>query len=294
LSGILKRHSQKLRGDKFMYRDMHVYHGSEMKLLRDLRLSTKLLILIEVTTGSYSKLRQIADKLDITIQGVSEYMRIMHEEGLIQRINGEYRATKKGVQFLHENIRELKEFVDRTLDQLDIVEMCAAVAKTPIKKGEKVGLFMENGILAAYTDRVSRSTGIAVSDAQAGDDVPVRDLEGMVDLCMGRLAIVELPSIRDGGTHGVQEEEIKTIYSNFNPDKIGALDIVGRVLLNKLGIACDFEFAPISAVIEAVQRGLNVMVMGSSDTVCKMIALIDEMNTASMDKIEYELISLVK
>lgn len=277
-----------------MYRDMHVYHGSEMKLLRDLRLSTKLLILIEVTTGSYSKLRQIADKLDITIQGVSEYMRIMHEEGLIQRINGEYRATKKGVQFLHENIRELKEFVDRTLDQLDIVEMCAAVAKTPIKKGEKVGLFMENGILAAYTDRVSRSTGIAVSDAQAGDDVPVRDLEGMVDLCMGRLAIVELPSIRDGGTHGVQEEEIKTIYSNFNPDKIGALDIVGRVLLNKLGIACDFEFAPISAVIEAVQRGLNVMVMGSSDTVCKMIALIDEMNTASMDKIEYELISLVK
>jgi putative transcriptional regulator len=294
LSGILKRHSKKLRGDKFMYRDMHVYHGSEMKLLRDLRLSTKLLILIEVTTGSYSKLRQIADKLDITIQGVSEYMRIMHEEGLIQRINGEYRATKKGVQFLHENIRELKEFVDRTLDQLDIVEMCAAVAKTPIKKGEKVGLFMENGILAAYTDRVSRSTGIAVSDAQAGDDVPVRDLEGMVDLCMGRLAIVELPSIRDGGTHGVQEEEIKTIYSNFNPDKIGALDIVGRVLLNKLGIACDFEFAPISAVIEAVQRGLNVMVMGSSDTVCKMIALIDEMNTASMDKIEYELISLVK
>lgn len=277
-----------------MYRRIHVSHGSEMKILRDLRLSTKLLILIEVTTGSYSKLRQIADRLDITIQGVSEYMKIMHAEELIQRIDGEYRATKKGVQFLHENIRELKEFLDRTLDQLDIVEVCAALARTPVKKGEKVGLFMENGMLTAYTDKKSRSTGIAVSDAQAGDAIAVRDLEGMVDLHLGSLYIVELPSIRDGGTCGIQEEKVRAIYQTFNPDKIGALDVVGRVLLNKLSLGCDFEFASVISAIEAVQKGLDVIVVGSADAVSKMIATLDEINTASMDKIEYKLLSFVK
>ena len=269
-------------------------HEIHMKILRDLRLSTKLLILIEITTGSYTKLQPIADKLGITIQGVSEYMRIMHSEGFIQRINGEYRASKRGVQFLHENMRELNEFVDRTMAELDIVEVCAAVAKTPINKGEKVGLFMEEGILTAYSGRPSKSVGLSMSDAEIGDDVPVKDLEGMVDLSLGKLCIVELPSIRDGGTHNVQEDEVRRVYSDFNPDKIAALDIVGHVLLSKLGITCDFEFSPTTSAVEAVHRGLNVMVVGSCDAVNEMISTINEANTVSLDKIDYELISFVK
>ena len=279
--------------DKFMYTRFKT-HEIHMKILRDLRLSTKLLILIEITTGSYTKLQPIADKLGITIQGVSEYMRIMHSEGFIQRINGEYRATKKGVQFLHENMRELREFVDRTMAELDIVEVCAALAKTPIKKGEKVGLFMEEGILTAYSGKPSKSVGLSMSDAEIGDDVPVKDLEGMVDLRLGVLYIVELPSIRDGGTHNVQEEEVKKVYSSYNPDKIGALDIVGRVLLNKIGIVCNFEFSPVTSVIEAVHRGFNVMVVGSCDAVSEMVSTIDEANTVSLDKINYELVSFAK
>ncbi len=265
-----------------------------MRILRDLRLSTKLLILIEVTTSSYSRLKQIADKLGITIQGISEYVRIMDSEGLIQHINGEYKATKKGVQFLHENIRELREFVDRTMERLEVIDICVAIAKTSIKKGEKVGLFMENGILTAYLNKPSQSTGIAVSDAETGDDVPIRDLEGIVDLRLGALYILELPSIREGRTYRIQVEEVKKVYSDFSPNKIGALDVAGLALLNKLGLTCDFEFAPIISTIEAVQRGIDVMVVGATDNVYKMISTIDEINAVSQDKIEYNLISLVK
>lgn len=265
-----------------------------MKPLRDLRLSTKLLILIEVTTGSYSKLKQIADKLGITVQGVSEYMRIMESEGLIQRVHGEYKATKKGVQVLHENIRELKEFIDETMEKMDIIDVCAAIAKTPVKKGEKVGIFMENGILTAYEGRQSRSTGTAMADADIGDDVPIKDLEGMVDLRFGRLCIVELPSTREGGTRRIRGEDVSTVFASFNPGKVGALDIVGRALLNKRGLRCDFEFAPVTSVIEAVQRGIDVLVVGSTDSVYKLISTIDENNAVSQDKIEYTLVSLAK
>lgn len=277
-----------------MNREILYKEGNTMRILRDLRLSTKLLILIEVTTGSYSRLKQIADKLGITIQGISEYVRIMDSEGLIHHINGEYKATKKGVQFLHENIREFKEFVDRTMERLEIIDICVAIAKTSIKKEEKVGLFMENGVLTAYVNKPSRSTGIAVSDAEIGDDVPIKDLEGIVDLRLGALYILELPSMREGSTHRIRAEEVKKVYSDFKPHKIGALDVVGLALLNKLGLTCDFEFAPIDSAIEAVLRGIDVMVVGSTDNVYKMVSTIDEINAVSQDKIEYSFISFAQ
>ena len=218
----------------------------------------------------------------------------MQSEGLIQNISGEYKATKKGVQLLHKNIRELKEFVDKAMERLDIVDVCAAIAKTPIKKGEKVGLFMEKGFLTAYSNKPSKSTGIAMSEVQIGDDLAIKDLEGVIELSFGEFYIIELPSIRDGGTHKISVEKVKKIYSSFKPDKIGALDIIGFTLLNKLGLKCDFEFAPINPVIEAVQKGLNVMVIGSTDNVHKMTSIVNEINTSSLDKIEYKLISFVK
>jgi len=101
----------------------------------DLRLNTKLLILLEITIVSHSKLKPIADRLGITVQGISEYIKIMQSEGLVHITGGGYKATKKGVQFLHENIRDLKEFVERTMKRLEVIDLCAAIAKTRIKEG---------------------------------------------------------------------------------------------------------------------------------------------------------------
>jgi len=77
-----------------------------MKILRDLRLITELLILLDVINNPHVKLKNIAEKLDITVQGASEYLRRMRKEGFIQNIGGEYKATKKGIEFLHTNFSE--------------------------------------------------------------------------------------------------------------------------------------------------------------------------------------------
>lgn len=265
-----------------------------MKILRDLRLSTELLILLEVINNPHLRLKTIAEKLDITVQGASEYLRRMKKEGFIQNIGGEYKATKKGIEFLHSNFSELKKFVDLKIAELNIIDVCAAIAKTPIKKGDEVGLFMENGILTAYSGRKSDSKGTALSDADVDEDVAVKDLDGMVSLSPGMMHIVRLPSIREGGSNSVSIDEVNGLYKRLSPNKIGALDVVSIAVLKKAGIKPDFEFAPLSAAVEAAEKGLNVMLFASSDQINGVVSTIEGINTDIEDKIIYEILSLGK
>src|SRR2546425_138370 len=52
-----------------------------MELLRNLRSSTRLLFLYEVTTNRHTRLRTIAERLGMTVQGASEYAHGL--EGLV-------------------------------------------------------------------------------------------------------------------------------------------------------------------------------------------------------------------
>src|SRR5437899_5791929 len=84
-----------------------------MELLRNLRSSTRLLFLYEVTTNRHTRLRTIAERLGMTVQGASEYAHGLQGDGLLVLANGEYRATKKGVELLHDGFLELRRFVER-------------------------------------------------------------------------------------------------------------------------------------------------------------------------------------
>ena len=263
-----------------------------MKMLRDLRLSTKMLIIFELINDPKTTLKPLAAKLEMTVQGVSEYFKRMEEEGLIERHPGEYKPTKKGVQFLHDNIIALKEFADSAIKRLQIIRICAAVARTPVREGERVGLFMENGVLVAYANRTSASTGTALLTVHAGDDVPVKDLDGIVTLSMGRLVIVELPPIEHRGTHSVSVAWAKNVISKLKYDKVAALDTVGAVFARKLGLTVDFEFAASQAGIEAAQKGLSVLFIGSADEVHRLVSRIEEINAGATEAIVYELVLL--
>ncbi len=262
-----------------------------MKILRDLRLSTELLILLEVIKDPHIKLKTIAEKLDITVQGASEYLRRMKNEGFIQSIGRESRATKKGIDFLHTNFSELKTFVDAKIAELDIIDVCAAIAKTPIRKGDEVGLFMENGVLTAYSGRTSKSKGIAISNAEMDEDVAIKDLDGIVTLSPGMIHIVELPSIQKGGSGSISIEGIRKLHDRLRPQKVGVMDAVSIAVVKKAKIEPDFEFAPLSSAVDAVERGLNVMLFASSDQVHNVVSTIEDINTNIEDKILYEIVT---
>ena len=263
-----------------------------MKVLRDIRVSTKMLIIFELINDSKTTLKPLADKFDMTVQGVSEYLKRMQQEGLIQCLPNEYRPTKKGVQFLHDNITELRNFVIDAIKRIELIQVCSAIAKTNIKVNDKVGLFMENGVLTAYANKTSTSMGISAGNAKIGDDIAIKDLEGIVELSQGKLIIIELPSIKDGGTCNISFKKMKNILSKNKYDKLGVLDAVGLVLSKKLGLKCDFEYAANSAGIEAVQKGLDIVLIGSNEETRKLIMYIEELNTKSVERVVYKLIKI--
>jgi putative transcriptional regulator len=265
-----------------------------MKILRDLRLSTELLILLEVIKNPHIKLKTIAEKLDITVQGASDYLRRMKKEGYVQNIGGELRATKEGIEFLHTHFTELKDFVDVKISELNIIDVCAAIASNKIKEGDEVGLFMEDGILTAYSKKKSKSKGIALRDAEVGEDVAIKELDGMVSLFPGKMRIVKLPSIREGGSKSISIPWIRGLLTKHQPDKVGAMDVVSIAALKKAEIDTDFEFAPMNASIEAAEKGLDVLLFASADQIHNVISAIEEKNSTVEDKILYEILTQEK
>jgi putative transcriptional regulator len=261
-----------------------------MELLRNLRMSTRLLFLYEITTSRHTRLRTIAERLGMTVQGTSEYAHSLMADGLLSTVNGEYRATKKGVEFLHDRLHELREFVDHAGREMAFVETTAAIAGSSIERGEKVGLFMEGGVLVAHAGRASPSSGIAVHDASRGDVVPVRDLEGIVALRPGRVLIGRIRS----GTLGrrLPTSGASRLLRRSKTAVVAALDVVGLVAARELGLKPRIEFGVLPATVEAAERGLDVILVLPEERAAEAIRAIEEANKRLEDQIPFESVTL--
>jgi len=255
-----------------------------MKLLRDLRLGTKLLILLEAARDPNVKLKAIAARLGMTVQGVSEYMHRMREEGLLHEIGG-YRPTKKGVQFLHENLRELREFVEESWKGTMIITSCSALAMDDISKGERVGLFMNEGLLCAYSGKSSTSTGVAESDARAGGVVVVKDLEGIVELRPGKVYMLRVHRPMLSGTDAGQISVLKRRIKEAMGAIVAIHGLDAQVLARRLGLKVDVRFSPVESVIEACQKGLDVLLLVSGELADDLLARVREENSQREERI---------
>ena len=265
-----------------------------MRVLRDLRAFTKLLILLELKSQPRIKLHEIASRLDVTTQAISEYIKIMIKENLVIKIKGEYKITHEGVEFLHTNISELKDFLDAKIENLDIVNVCTAIAAEDLMEGVHVDLMMKNGILIAKprhkTGPVSTSTGVTLYRAKKGDDVALMNLKGIIDYDYGSLTILTLPSTTEGGSQLISIEKFKELIQKKKTERIATFDLIGYALINKLGRKPDIEFSPLTASIEAAQRGFNVMLLTSTETLSEILSNIENLNSQTKNIIHYSVI----
>jgi putative transcriptional regulator len=263
-----------------------------MAILRDLKESTRLLFLYEVTSNQHTRLRTIAEALGMTVQGASDYAHGMERDGLLAIVEGEYRATKKGVEFLRARIVELRDFVERARREMAVVETTAALAGNAIRRRDRVGLFMEGGTLVAFAGRPSPSSGVAAQEASKGEDVAVRDLSGIVTLRPGRIVVARVPAIRDGGSRRLNAASSRKVLRRSRGSLVAAQDATGLAAARKLGLRPRIEFGIPGAAIEAAERGLDVLLLAPEERAAEAVQAIEVANARLEDKIPYESVGL--
>ena len=231
-----------------------------------------MLILLELRRRPAARLRPLADAVGLTQQAVSGYLKQLEREGLVRKGEGAFRITPAGEALLETEVAELKGFADRATRELVRVDSCVAIAGTPIKKGEGVGLFMTRGRLVAFPGRKSPSSGVAQGDAPADRDVLVAELQGIVEIDDAGLTLIQLPGGHEGGSGAADPAWLSALHAKRPDGHFAALDEVGEGALREARIPFEFAFAPVERARASVQRGVSPVFAGAPETVALVVA----------------------
>ncbi|OKY77593.1 MAG: putative transcriptional regulator [Candidatus Methanohalarchaeum thermophilum] len=215
----------------------------------------------------------IAKELDLTPQAVSEHIKLLKKDNLIERRDKGFIVTKKGIQWLINESKNLREFSE-DIEQ-NIVKQTPyspiAIAEEDIEKGDKVGIFMKEGLLRAEKGEKS-AYGYAETNAEEGEEIEITKISGIVDLEPGKILAIEVPSPKKGGS-----EKLKSIKIEFNEDKIAATDESGYIAAKKTKREPDIIFGAKEAIIDAALKGLNVLAFGTKNAIEELVKETKEM-----------------
>lgn len=243
-----------------------------MEIFKKRGAMTKFQILSEISKQEpHLKQKDLAERLGITVQAVSENIKSLIDDGYITSKDGRspYKITQEGIKKVKRDAITLRKYSDSVLEIMNHYQsVWPAIARDEIKKGDTVGLYMEKGILYAGHKQQSASA-TALEDAEVGEDVALGELNGIIDLKNGQAIIVTLPTIKEGGSANADLNLIKNIYENgfqewgddSQIDKVAAIGTVSHAVANKLDIPIDLEFAVASSTASAARKGLNVMAL---------------------------------
>lgn len=255
-------------------------------ILQSKKESTKFQILVEIAAHQPDvRQKEIADKIGVTPQAVSEYMKELVSEGLLfsdGRVR--YRVTKKGIEWVIERAQELKKYARFVMEEIvSHVSIATAIAMEKVVKGQKVKLWMENGLLYAGVG-TGDVTGSAISDAAKDEDVGVTDLKGMIGLSPVNITICKVPRVERGGSGSVDYKMLKK--HSKNKPYIAALGVEALISLRKINVEPNILFGAKESVVEAAFHGLSSLVVSVDEEVPSLL------NRLESEGINYEVFDL--
>jgi putative transcriptional regulator len=258
-------------------------------ILRSKNLASKFQILLEIASNQpIIPQKEIAQKLAITSQAVSEYIKELISDGWLSSSGrSRYKVTKEGVDWILRMLRQLHaytSFVDKIVADIYVT---TAIAVTDLNFGQSVSLYMEDGLLFA-SDIVSDegAHGITISGVKKGEDVGISSIEGLIDLGVGKAMIFAIPGVREGGSRNTAIALLKKEMSRYK--LVGAIGIESIVVLKRAGINPDYIFGVKEAITEAACHGLVIAV------VCVDYAISALIESLRKNSIDYEIIDLIE
>lgn len=244
-----------------------------MKAFKKRGALTHFQILSEISKQDpHLKQKDLADKLGITIQAVSENIKTLIELDYISSKDGRspYKITQKGIEKVKKDAISLRKYSDSVLETMNHYKtIWPAIAKEDLKKGDIVGLYMEDGVLYAHK-KEENATGVVLEDAESNMDVSLTNLTGIIDVVNGEVTLIIVPTIKDGGSKASDLDLIKKVYekgtnSGEKINKVASAGTVSRAIINKLGLPLDIEYGAPHATANAARKGLNVLAICVGD-----------------------------
>jgi putative transcriptional regulator len=254
-----------------------------IEVLRNKNQTTKFQILVEIADkGPDVQQREIARELEITPQAVSDYIAQLIGEGkLVALGRSSYRVTNEGVNWVIKSLRELNSYNTFIQKAVNNISVCAALAEEDLKKNQKGGLRMENGLLFASSKIDSEATGITISGAKAGEDVGISGIQGIVPLETGIVTVFKVPDIERGGSRKVDSKVLKRYMSGKYP--VIGLGLESYAALHK--VCSDFyRYGSVEATVESAKSGLTPLVVCVEGELSELIIRLGK------EKIHYDVV----
>ncbi|MCL2863611.1 MAG: MarR family transcriptional regulator [Methanimicrococcus sp.] len=259
------------------------------KLLQSKSEMTKFQVLTEIAAHQPNvRQKEIAMKIGITPQAVSEYVKEMTASGLIHsdgRIH--YKITKEGVEWILGNASELKRYSQHVMEEIiSHVSTWTAICDDNILKDETVFIEMREGLLYANRTRDTGIYGTAIMRGDAGFEIGVTNLKGYMNVEAQSITICKIPRIKRGGSSHVNLERLKPVVES--KPYIGAIGTEALMTLKRIGIVPDVMFGASESVIQAAYHGLSSVIVIVEDEVPTFMARLEG------ESIPYEIMDLSK
>jgi len=235
-------------------------------VLETKRAATRFRILVEIADRQPAVSQgEIAEAVGVTSQAVSEYIRELVDEGLVEKEGrSRYRVTKEGVDWLFQAATDVRRYAEHVTEGvLGSVQEDAAIATEPVDEGDAVSLSLRDGLLHAAPGGGGPATGIATTDADAGEVVGVTGFEGVIDLEPGHVRVIQVPPVRTGAV-----ETLDVVAdAAADADVVAAAGVEAVVALRDAGAEDPIQFAAGEVAAEAANRGQQVVVVVTTDEV---------------------------
>ena len=230
-------------------------------ILRSKRDVTRFQILVEITEHQPAvRQQEIADKLGVTPQAISEYLKELVDEGKVSAIGrGNYEVTKTGIEWVLANAESLESYARHIRrDIIQQVSVWAAIAAENLRAGDEVGVFMKDGFLYA-AKKSSSANGTVVADAMKDTDVGITNLNGLIDHHEGLVHICKVPRIQQGGSRRVQLDTLKEITAKAG--LVAAVGLEAWIALKAAGKTPVLFYGAREGVIEAAFHGIECVIV---------------------------------
>jgi putative transcriptional regulator len=230
-------------------------------ILRSKREVTRLQILVEIAEHQPAvRQQEIASKLGVTPQAVSEYIRELVDDGMVAAHGrGRYGVTREGIEWVLNHAEALESYARHIRkDIIQQVSTWTALAAEDLGEGDTVGVYMKEGLLYAAKEPRS-ATGTVIREARTGEDVGIARLSGIIDHSEGMIHVCKVPRIQRGGSRMVREDRLSDVIGRAG--LVAAVGLEAYISLMRCGKTPDMFFGSREGVIEAAFHGIDCAII---------------------------------